>query len=113
MILKRVMKKTRYETIKSLYGQETSVIDKRSVSGGDINDAYVLLLSGGEKLFIKENNTRGVDFFMAEAEGLKALGTAGVIKTPAVIQAGEDDAGAFPSPRRPLLFRPDCALSLQ
>lgn len=61
------------------------------VSGGDINDAYRLILSDGRSVFMKANRTVSPAFFQAEADGLEAIRDAGAIRVPGVIAVGHDD----------------------
>ena len=63
--------------IEDVWGQDVSIKKKQSVSGGDINDAYRLVLSNGEDAFLKLNHNASKDFFTAEANGLKAMGETG------------------------------------
>ena len=61
------------------------IIKTRSLSGGDISDAYLLHTRNG-RLFCKVNNsTDAFAMFKAEKEGLKVIAKSGVIKAPAVI----------------------------
>ena len=71
------------------------IIEKRAVPGGDINRAYVLTLSSGERAFVKENARANRDFFHAEAEGLAAMEQTGAVRTPAVLAAGTDGDRSF------------------
>ena len=41
------------EGIHSIFGNERRIIQKSAVSGGDINDAYSLVLDNKEMLFMK------------------------------------------------------------
>ncbi len=59
------------EVIKRVYGESISASWKKRVSGGDINEAYLLQLSDGQRVFLKENAKENVGFFVAETEGLK------------------------------------------
>ena len=61
------------EVLLKIYGEEVSIADRRAVHGGDANEAYRLLLSNGETLFLKANSIERADFFRAEAEGIAAL----------------------------------------
>lgn len=81
----------RYESIANLIA-EYRVDDPgwTAVHGGDINDAFVLSGQNGERLFLKTNTLAREDMFMAEAEGLKALSTPGIIKTPEILGYGID-----------------------
>ena len=66
------------------------------VSGGDINDAYCLLLTDGTRVFMKANRSASPAFFQAEADGLGAIRDTGAIRVPGVISVGEDDGvGAY------------------
>ena len=55
------------QAIRDIFGEGTAVRERIPVSGGDINRAYVLLLSDGEQVFMKANSVRNRDFFRAEA----------------------------------------------
>lgn len=55
------------------------------ISGGDINEAYLVTLQDGSKLFAKTLQDAPVDMFSSEACGLKALSVGGHCMTPAVI----------------------------
>lgn len=60
------------------------------VSGGDINQAYRVMV-GGERFFIKRNTTAPPGFFGAEAFGLEQLRASGVARVPQVIAAYDGD----------------------
>ncbi|MBK9175227.1 MAG: fructosamine kinase family protein [Flavobacteriales bacterium] len=65
------------------------------VGGGSINDCYRLDTNLG-RFFVKVNAAdRHPSLFEAEADGLRRLRTAGVIRVPEVIALGEDHADAF------------------
>ncbi len=65
-------------------------MDKVAAYGGDINESYVLTLSNGERIFLKENRGKESDFFEAEAAGLRALADTGRIRMPRVLGTGRD-----------------------
>ena len=44
------------------------------ISGGDINDAYKLILTDGRQVFMKANRSAGLSFFQAEADTLEHFG---------------------------------------
>ena len=44
------------KAIESTYGKGITVTEKRRVSGGDINEAFLLFLSNGNSVFLKENS---------------------------------------------------------
>ena len=41
-------------------------LGKETAAGGDINDAYLVTLAGGQKVFLKVNTPRNAAFFSAE-----------------------------------------------
>ena len=45
------------DAIKDIWGQDVTVKEKRSVSGGDVNDSYHLFLSNGDDAFLKINHS--------------------------------------------------------
>ncbi len=81
--------------IRDIFGPDVRVSDRTMVSGGDINDSSLLVLSNGERVFLKENRGKSEDFFTAEAEGLKALGAAGVIDVAKALATGGGAGDAF------------------
>ncbi len=86
---------TQQEIISSLYGQGCRIKNKTAVSGGDINRAFLLALSNGEKIFVKENRGKAEDFFTAEAEGLKALEKTKTLPVPGVLGCGKEEDGTL------------------
>lgn len=76
--------------IQYYFGEETEVISRRSLYGGDINEAYRLELSSGECVFLKKNTGNKIKMFLCEAHGLKALSAAGAIGIPKVYGVGRD-----------------------
>ena len=83
------------EAISSLFGPSVSVVDRQRVSGGDINRAYRLDLSNGERVFLKCNRAGLLDMFTAEAHGLEALRATGTIGVPKPLAVGTDRNDAF------------------
>ena len=80
--------------IKDTFGEKVDIVEKSPVSGGDINDSYVLTLSDGNRVFMKSNSAKNSAFFDAEEKGLKAISETGAIGTPKVLFRGTDlDAG--------------------
>ena len=49
--------------VQQALGKETVAGGVRPVSGGDINDAYLVTLAGGQKVFLKVNTPRNAAFF--------------------------------------------------
>ena len=95
------------DAINSLFGTTAKVVDRQRVSGGDINRAYRLDLSNGERVFLKSNRARLLDMFTAEAHGLEALRATGTIGVPEPLAVGTDETESFlimeylsPAPRR-------------
>ena len=72
-----------------------SVIDdkidsQRSISGGCINDAKIITTKSGKSYFVKTNSNSEKDIFLKEANGLRELAKANVIRVPNVIYADVD-----------------------
>ena len=88
-----------FDSLESAVGSacgEGIKIDRRiPVSGGDINEAYLLKLSDGRELFLKMNRRENIDFFRAEASGLKSIKDTSTIRTPHVFGYGRDGDKAF------------------
>lgn len=81
------------EIVRSFFGQATSVEWSEPVSGGDINEAYHLLLTRGEEVFLKLNTGVADNFFSAEAYGLKCMKECGA-NVPEVLAVGKHSNGA-------------------
>ena len=77
--------------VQSAFGESAVILRSDSIPGGDINDAYRVTLSGGQKIFVKANRVRNLNFFLTEAEGLEALGATRKIKVPEVLGYGIDE----------------------
>ena len=54
------------QVIGNMYGKGITVKEKRRVSGGYINEAFLLILSDGNSVFLKENTKENAEFFSAE-----------------------------------------------
>lgn len=61
------------EAVRDLYGNERTVASRRPISGGDINQACVLTLDDGTRLFMKYNSPGAFSNLEAEAVGLKEI----------------------------------------
>src|SRR6185369_9134293 len=70
------------------------VASSRRLAGGDINDAFELELSSGERVFLKTNVNAAPAMFPAEAHGLEYLREAGALRIPEVIAVSDASAGA-------------------
>ncbi len=74
----------------SLFGEETKIESASRISGGDINEAYRLTLTGGKSVFMKTNTRENLSFFTAEAVGLNAIARTKTINTPRILAVGTD-----------------------
>lgn len=80
----------------SLFGEETKIESVSRISGGDINEAYGLTLTGGKCIFMKSNAKENLSFFTAEAVGLTAIAQTKAIGTPEILAVGTDnDRGGY------------------
>jgi fructosamine-3-kinase len=61
----------------------------RPVGGGDINEAYRLLLTDGREAFVKTRPDAHPGEYEAEAAGLAWLREPGAVRTPRVLEVGE------------------------
>ncbi len=77
--------------IHTLFGEETEIETTSRISGGDINEAYGLTLTGGSRIFMKTNAKENLSFFTAEAAGLAAIAGTEAIGTPRILGAGTDE----------------------
>ena len=77
--------------IHALFGDETEIETTSRISGGDINDAYGLTMTGGSRIFMKTNAKENISFFTAEAAGLAAIAGTEAIGTPRILGAGTDE----------------------
>ncbi len=87
------MNKTTDALIWELFGAKIKSMDR--AYGGDINDAYVLELTNGERVFMKSNRNVKRDFFETEAAGLDAMAKTETIGTPRVLGLGRDGDRQF------------------
>jgi fructosamine-3-kinase len=64
--------------------------DARRVGGGDINEAWRVTLAGGGTAFVKTRADAGPGEYEAEADGLRWLAEPGALRTPRVLEVGDD-----------------------
>jgi fructosamine-3-kinase len=64
--------------------------DARAVGGGDINEAFRVVLADGREAFVKTRADAARGEFAAEAAGLEWLAQAGALRTPAVLGVEDD-----------------------
>lgn len=75
----------------ALFGEGTEIEQSRRISGGDINEAYGLSLTGGKCIFMKSNTKENLPLFTAEALGLSAIARTKAIGTPQILGVGTDE----------------------
>ena len=73
--------------LSSLLGARIS--DIRRVAGGDINDAFRVLLADRSVLFVKRRIGAPAGMYAREAEGLAWLAESGTLRTPRVVLASD------------------------
>ncbi len=65
------------------------VSDVRAVGGGDINDAFHVVLVDGSEAFVKTRADAAAGEYEAEAAGLRWLAEPGAVRTPRVLDVGD------------------------
>ncbi len=70
-----------------------------SVSGGDLNDAFVATLADGRRVFVKTSAGVLPGTYRAEAEGLRWLAEPRVIGVPEVLAVVDPEVSGAPGPR--------------
>ena len=83
------------EAVHAVSGKDVSIKGRQAVSGGDCNDACMLVLSDGSRLFMKENAVENLLFFTSEAEGVEAVSKTKAIATPRIYSVGRDGGKCF------------------
>lgn len=83
------------EAIANIYGNNVQITDRRSVHGGDINDAYALFLSNGETVFMKANTRQKLPIFEGEAESLEFIRQTSTLRSPETMAIGTDGSISF------------------
>lgn len=79
------------EALTSLFGNQTCIVRRERIAGGDINDAFGLELTDGSYVFMKKNRRENLSFFTAEAAGLYAIAKTGAIGTPRILCSGTEE----------------------
>ena len=79
------------EAVRECFGNHVTVNVSLDRFGGDINEAKVLILSNGERVFLKSNTIKNRAFFDAGEEGLTAIAATKTIATPKLICKGIDE----------------------
>ena len=83
------------DAVHSIFGKERSVCSKQYVPGGDINEASVLTLDDGTRVFVKMNTPQSLPNFEAEAEGMEAIRLTGTIGVAKTLGTGRDEKSSF------------------
>lgn len=79
------------DAITALFGDDVRMKHARAIAGGDINDAFILTLTDGTKIFMKSNTTENLSYFTAEIQGLSAIARTETIQTPHILGYGTDE----------------------
>jgi fructosamine-3-kinase len=80
------------QAIESVLG--ASIEHVRGLSGGDINDAYLLTMQDGTRLFAKTHPRAPRTMFPAEARGLAWLAEADALRVPSVVAVSDEHSAA-------------------
>src|SRR5438067_253457 len=62
---------------------------ERGIGGGDINEAYRLVLAGGREAFVKTRSGAHPGEYALEAEALVWLAEPGAVRTPRVLEVDD------------------------
>ena len=62
----------------------------RRIGGGDINEAFHVVLADGTDAFVKTRAGASPGEYAAEAAGLEWLAEPGAVRTPGVLAIGDD-----------------------
>jgi fructosamine-3-kinase len=82
------------EEITQATGKQFEIVDRQTISGGSINQAY-LISSNQAQYFVKINQSNLVEMFAAEAKGLSEIADTKTIKVPTVICWGVAEAQSY------------------
>lgn len=83
------------EAVRDLYGNERTVSARRSIAGGDINEACALTLDDGTTLFMKYNSPDALSNLEAEAAGLEEIASLRKIGVAKPLGLGKDRNCSF------------------
>lgn len=78
------------EALHTLFGSSVKIVRSRRAGGGDSNEARLLWLSDGTRVFLKANTKENAPFFQAEAAGLSAIAGTKAVGTPQVLCTGTE-----------------------
>ncbi|MDP3483234.1 MAG: fructosamine kinase family protein [Sulfuricella sp.] len=82
------------KAIRVATGEDFAVRKCRAIGGGCINSTYSVE-DGARRFFVKVNRVSGLSMFEAEADGLREIAGAGVIRVPSPVCAGVAEDSAF------------------
>lgn len=82
------------KAIRVATGEDFAVRKCRAIGGGCINSTYSVE-DGERRFFVKVNRASGLAMFEAEADGLREIAGAGVIRVPHPVCAGVAEDSAF------------------
>lgn len=82
------------KAIRVATGEDFAVRKCRAIGGGCINSTYSVE-DGALRFFVKVNRVSGLAMFEAEADGLREIAGAGVIRVPHPVCAGVAEDSAF------------------
>ncbi len=68
--------------ISAATGTKFEIVDRQAVSGGCINQAYIIRNQSQARYFVKLNRASLLNMFVAEAKGLSEIATTETIKVP-------------------------------
>ena len=80
--------------LQDVLGKPVQLSAPQAVGGGSINQSC-RVSSGQQSWFVKLNRAERLNMFVAEAEGLKALGEAGALRIPQPLCWGQDGQQAW------------------
>ena len=83
------------DAISQSIGEKFEVIDRKSISGGCINQAYLISTDRDQTYFIKLNQPSLVEMFAAEARGLLEMAVTQTIKVPVPIDWGKISSHSY------------------
>lgn len=72
-----------------------AVVSKCRVSGGDVNEAYELILDNGQTVFMKQNSRKNLPMFQSEINGIRTIEKTGTIQVPRLLGYGVDAHSSF------------------
>lgn len=79
------------EVLGKIFENDIRIVDEQPLYGGDINQAYRLVLSNGQSLFMKCNRRNRMDLFEAERLGLWCMAGSQCVRVPEVLGYGTDE----------------------